>query len=67
MLDTTRERDMHLFRLQRRAIAKGVNIITDPDYVLLCHYITQLEDGQMSMARFNARYYKVYERLAKKL
>ena len=67
MLDTTRNCDMKLFRLQRRAIAKGVNIIIDPDYVLLCQYITWLEDGQMSMARFQARFPKVYERLAAKL
>ena len=67
MLNTIRERDMNLFRLQRRAIAKGVNITTDPDYILLCQYITWLEDGQMSPARFNARYFEVYERLAAKL
>lgn len=67
MLDTTRNCDQKLFRLQRRAIAKGVNITTDPDYVLLCQYITKLEDGQMTMARFQARFPKVHDRLAAKL
>lgn len=67
MLDTTRNCDMKLFRLQRRAIAKGVNITTDPDYVLLCQYITKLENGQMAMERFQARFPKVHDRLAAKL
>lgn len=67
MLNTIRERDMNLFRLQRRAIAKGVNITTDPDYVLLCQYITWLEDGKMTMERFKARFPKVHDRLAAKL
>lgn len=67
MLDTTRNCDMKLFRLQRRAIAKGVNINIDPDYVLLCQYITKLEDGQMTLERFKARFPKVHDRLAAKL